>query len=128
MGKFSFSNSAKKNSIYLPISVSLLSIQFPFQVTRERREHEERVLSMLSTATAAKSSSSSAVAAPKVAEEDIRKFSKLNEELIRMGEENEKLREKMMGEEMAMKKKNAMKKYRKRYVKYQLSLFPEQNV
>ena len=83
-------NEAVRNTNTLEREIAQMKHDHETQLTREKRENEERVLTLLNSAGS--SSTSAAGVAPRVAEE-IRKYSRLNEELVRMGEENEKLRQ-----------------------------------
>lgn len=92
---------AVRNTNTLEKEIANLKNEFETDSLKLNRAHEEKVLFLLGNLANANDSERL-----KIHEQEIRNFSKLHAELEKMGEENEKLRQQMLGEAKSASKDN----------------------
>ncbi len=91
---------AVKNTNALEEEIDSMKKEFANEKTQLAREHEERVLVLLSSNLGAGGGSSSSEV-NKIYQAELNQFSKLHEELRKMGDENERLRRQQQGSKRA---------------------------
>ncbi len=119
-------NEAVKNTNVLESEIAQNKHDHETHLTQVKQEYEERVLSLLNSAESAPE-----VIVPKVPKEEITKYSRLNEELLKMNDENERLRNQMMNEEAAAREKEAkmkINKMKRRSDRYTVDEFFRENM
>ncbi|TRY68349.1 hypothetical protein TCAL_03053 [Tigriopus californicus] len=98
---------AVRNTNTLEKEIADLKNEFETDNLKLNRAHEEKVLFLLGNLANANDSERL-----KIHEQEIRNFSKLHAELEKMGEENEKLRQQMLGEAKMVSKENNLQSSR----------------